>query len=696
MPALSKDDVIYRTTDISSIRGVGPSFAGKFSANGIHSLFDLLLFLPFRYLDRTFVTPLSKLPADGSFCLVQATITAQRTFGTRTRVLRVSLEDENGRGAAVFFNAFPSLQRKLVPGTKVILFGQAKYDNNGFACLQHPEVKFGQIEELEDKLTPVYHSFGKTPQATIRKVLKKVLGDLRSIPLTELLPSQLNPYNLTLTDAIEQVHYPSPPPDHKPLLYVYKTKAFERICYEELTAYEISLLSLKRINLSRVSPVIKFDPGLYEDFTRALKFSLTGAQQRAFADICRDLQRSTPMLRLLHGDVGSGKTLVAVLSCLQVQHRGYQSVVLAPTELLAQQHYKSFKKLLEPFGVVVVPLYSSLPKGEKQEILAKIKDGTAQVIIGTHSVFQSTVSYKSLALAIIDEQHRFGIEQRVALLRKAPGNTTLHQLVMTATPIPRTQQLALFADLDVSTIDEMPQGREPTITSVICDTRRREIISHLEKACHKGIQAYWVCPRIEEDEDDNSSVRSVYEELSSALPTLRVGLLHGQLSAREKEEVMTNFINHTLDILVATTIIEVGVDVPNANIIIIESAQKLGLAQLHQLRGRVGRGSSHSYCLLIYKNDMNDNNNDYAMQRLEVMRNTTDGFKIAEADLQLRGPGEVFGTRQTGFNTFRIADITRDRDLIESARLAAQTILEKDPELASRLVNRWFPNFATG
>ena len=468
--------------------------------------------------------------------------------------------------------------------------------------------------------------------------------------------------------------------------------SFKRICFEELIAYQLTLLSLKRRNEINLSREIKVNQDGIDSFIKSLPFSLTNAQLRSFNEISADMEKDKPMVRLLHGDVGSGKTMVAVLSMLDVFFAGFQSVLLAPTELLANQHFDKVNALLEPLNVKCVLLTSSVKGTKREAALKAIADGSAHVIIGTHAVFQAEVTYKNLALAIIDEQHRFGIDQRVALLHKAPIGLTLHQLVMTATPIPRTLQLALFSDLDVSKLDELPQGRKPITTAVMSDEKKGQIVNRLKEVCSKGTQVYWVCPNIEESEDETANVTETYKYLKKSLPNLKIGLVHGQLSSVDKNKVMKGFLDKKYDILVATTIIEVGVDVPNASIIIIEGADKLGLAQLHQLRGRVGRGAKESFCILVYKKN-DDVDHDIAMQRLAIMKSTNDGFKIAAEDLKLRGPGEVLGQKQKGFDLFRVVDVNRDIDLIEPARNVALDLIKNDIETSKALVKRWFPNF---
>ncbi len=693
-------DEYYTQSAVTSLKGVGKTYAGALQKQGILNLFDLLLDLPFRYLDETFITSARDAPTDGRYVLMCLRVRSSRTFNANsrgTRLFRVNLEDDTGFVGAVFFNAHPAYTNHFTPNARIMAFGYLRYDNNGFKCLQHPKVTFLKADEppiVSETLTPVYHSSNGMPQKVITKIVNQGLQKLPSMPLLELIPKELNPFGMSLQDAISYVHNPKGAPDHSVIL-PYMLDAFKRICFEEITAYQLSMLNLRRINLKRKAVRINFLPSLHEKLLKSLAFTLTNAQKQAFSEICADLQRHTPMLRLLHGDVGSGKTMVALMACLQSAGANLQSVLLAPTELLAEQHYRKFSAILAPLGISCVLLCSSLKTQERTAALAAIKDGSAKIIIGTHSVFQKDVEYKSLALAVIDEQHRFGIGQRVALLKKAPDGCTMHQLVMTATPIPRTQQLALYADLDVSTLGELPSGRTPITTAIVGASRRHEVIERLRVVCQSGKQAYWVCPRIEEsdeEDDDNTSMASVleaYKDLSQSLPEIKVGLVHGQMSTKDKNETMASFLQGQISILVATTIIEVGVDVPNASIIVIESADKLGLAQLHQLRGRVGRGSEVSFCLLMY-DDQNENMTDTAIQRLQIMRSTTDGFKIAAEDLKLRGPGEVFGDKQAGFDAFKVADSVRDQALIPLARTAAEAILE-DKKTTAYLIKRWFP-----
>ncbi|HAH71037.1 MAG TPA: ATP-dependent DNA helicase RecG [Succinivibrionaceae bacterium] len=685
----------YINSAATSLKGVGKKYADILQNQGILNLFDLLIDLPFRYLDETFITSARDAIPDGRFVLMHLKVRNSKTFqGGRTRLFKVILDDESGTVAAMFFNAYPIFTNNFKSGSSLLAFGSIKRDHSGIKCLQHPRVEFlhGQdLPKLKEHLTPVYHLSGGMPQKIIAKFIESVLCKLPSIPLPELLPKEFNPYGMDLGTAITSVHHPLSRKDHR-LPIPEELTCFKRIAFEELTAYQLSMLNLRRLNLSRESLRIPFSPKLHDLLLKNLKFKLTNAQQKAFQEICADLQRHTPMLRLLHGDVGSGKTLVALMACLQVAAAGFQSVLLAPTELLAEQHYRKFSELLQPIGIKCALLTSSIKNAVRTKLLYDISRGDIKIIIGTHSVFQKDVTYHNLALSVIDEQHRFGIGQRIAMLAKAPEGKTMHQLVMTATPIPRTQQLALYADLDVSMLDELPSGRTPIVTAVISADRRCEVISRLQKACSQGIQAYWVCPRIEmsenEENDGIASVLKVHKELCQAMPKYKIALVHGQMSTAEKNAAMQEFSRGEASVLVATTIIEVGVDVPNASIIVIENADRLGLAQLHQLRGRVGRGSKSSYCLLLYGNSLGECS-EIAMQRLKIMRSTTDGFAIAAADLSLRGPGEIFGEKQTGFSIFRIADSVRDAELIPKAHKAAEQIINNN-ETTSALINRWF------
>lgn len=687
-------DAQLKTIDIQSLKGVGPKFSIKLNNLKIFSLFDLILHLPFRYLDKTYMPKIADLKHEGYF-LIEASVVGSKSFaGNRSQILKVTLEDETASIDAIFFNAYLSFAQNFVRSRRVVLFGPVKQDPYTLQfTMQHPEVEFlhgNEDIQVEKYLTPIYHLTDKMPQNTMRKIVKAGIDFIEQNNLEELLPEDLNPYKLTLNEAIINTHYPLPQPDHKEQNISLLT-SFKRICFEELIAYQLTLLSLKRKVSTLNSYKINYLSEIQNQLLSKLAFKPTNAQLRVFNEIITDLSSDKPMMRLVHGDVGSGKTLVAIMTLLQMAKNGVQSVLLAPTELLALQHFYKINSILNQFGINVVLLNSSLKKNQRQQILSMIKEGSAQVIIGTHAVFQEDVIYKNLYLAIIDEQHRFGIDQRKTLLKKAPKNFAMHQLAMTATPIPRTLQLALYSDLDVSVIDELPKGRKPIQTAIINNDRKNEVIERVKNICNKGVQVYWVCPLIDDNEElDVSSVKNVYQELQQKLPHLNIALIHGELSTIQKNLIMDKFIKGEINILVATTIIEVGVDVPNASVMIIEDAHRLGLAQLHQLRGRVGRGANQSYCLLLYKDNQET---DIAKERLLVMKETNDGFLIANKDLQLRGPGEILGKAQSGFNNFKVADVNRDFDLIENSRTVALELVKTNPQLCDKLIYRWFSQY---
>ncbi|MGN0909202.1 MAG: ATP-dependent DNA helicase RecG, partial [Succinivibrio sp.] len=612
----------------------------------VDTLFDLLTDFPFRYLDETRITlardaKANKIPA--LYCL---TARASRSYQPgRVRILKVAMEDASGPMDAVFFNSYPSFSNRFIPGARVLAFGVAKRDPNGVMCLQHPKVVFlgrGEEPRLSDRLTPVYHSTAGLAQKVIRNAVLAASESLKAIPLPEILPPQCNPFGMTLGEAIADAHRPKPAPLPGIMVFPTQLDSFRRVCFEELAAYQAIMLSLKLRNERRRASAIALNAKVQQEVVRSLGFQPTPSQQQAFSEIMGDLGRGVPMLRLLHGDVGSGKTAVALMACAQAAAAGLQSAVLAPTELLALQHYRNFSKVLPGLGIGCELLTSEVKGKERSRVLEDLASGRCKVAIGTHSLFQGDVAYRNLALAVIDEQHRFGTEQRLALLHKAPPGAAVHQLVMTATPIPRTSQLALYAGLDVSVLKEPPRGRKPIITTLCEQSRRSEVIYRLQRACSGGVQAYWVCPRIDSDPEDihgASSAISTFEELQHAMGS-RVALLHGRMPESAKNETMRRFAQGEFSVLVATTIVEVGVDVPSATIMVIDSAEAFGLAQLHQLRGRVGRGSGQSYCLLLYKApgpEDDPKGAEIAMERLRIMRSTADGFEIAEQDLRLRG-----------------------------------------------------------
>ena len=686
MPPLS--DAQLRSIPADGLRGVGPRYASCLERLQIRSLFDLVLHMPFRYLDKTRITPIATLRGEGQ-ALLEVRVRDSSLVGRSGRVLRVALADDSGIITAVFFNTHAGFVRRFTPGRHLLAFGSLRYDAFSHSLvLQHPEVEFMDADTPavpQARLTPVYHLTSGLPQASLRRIIREGLDLIAVQPPEELLSPECNPFAMTLGEALERCHYPDPqgmalPPSALP--------AFRRICFEELTAYQLAMLTLRRRLATQPAAVIACRESVQEQLLSALDFTPTQAQLRTFAEICADLRSGAPMMRLVHGDVGSGKTLVAAMALLQCAAAGLQGALMAPTELLAEQHFRTVSRLLGGLGVKCILLNASLTRAQRRQALAGIAQGEAQIVIGTHALFQADVTYARLALAVIDEHHRFGVAQRAALLSKARPGQALHQLAMTATPIPRTMQIAMYSDLDISVLDELPRGRRAVQTALIRHDRRGEVIARVRHVCASGVQVYWVCPAItEQEEGETAAAESTCSELTQALPELRVGLVHGQLSAARKQQVMHAFMEHGLDVLVATTVIEVGVDVPNASVIIIEDADRLGLAQLHQLRGRVGRGQAQSYCLLLYREH---DGHDCAMERLQVMRSTTDGFAIAAQDLKLRGPGEVLGGLQAGLRIFRVADVSRDAQLLADARQAALTLLHVNPSVCDRLIRRWF------
>lgn len=691
------NDSKFHTSDISTIKGLGPRYVHSFYKKGIFTLFDLLLDLPFRYLDKTKLTKIADAKVDGSYSLIDAHIVRINNMtSSRSRIFKLGLQDETGYLEAVFFNLPINFTKQFHVGNRYLVFGSVKF--NDFTSSKNiiqpnmTRLNESEIVQLEDRLSPIYHAVEKTPQAVIKKVILSTLQSLQSFPFEELLDEKHNPFKLTFNEALYGAHYPIANKNSTEKFILEETDSFKRLCFEELVAYQLTLFCLKKKNENKKAFNLQINQEFINQFINSLPFALTPDQMKVFSQIAGDLSLEKPMLRLLHGDVGSGKTLVAIMSMLICANNQTQSVLLAPTEILAKQHYNTILKFTSGLNIETILLTGTLKAKQRALAIEKIKSGEALIIVGTHSVFQADVEYKDLVFAVIDEQHRFGIDQRIALLKKAPPSKTLHQLVMTATPIPRTLQLALFSDLDVSTITTVPKGRKPIKTVLMSNDKRDLVIARLNETLKNGNQVYWVCPNIEATDEDDESVVTTFNELSNKIRGYQVGLLHGQMSADEKDSVMQNFLDGNISVLVATSIIEVGVDVPNANIIIIEKANRFGLAQLHQLRGRVGRGVLESSCVLLYdKEDCTDN--ETAVKRLQIMRETTDGFVIATEDLKLRGPGDVIGQRQSGFDIFKLVDVRRDFELINDARAVASDLIENDFEKVKKLIARWFKNF---
>ena len=673
---------------VTQLKGVGSALAGKLEKLGIRSVQDLLFHLPHRYEDRTRVVPIGSLRI-GDVAVVEGEVMKADLVMGRRRSLQVTLKDDSGFLVLRFFHFNASQKNQLSEGARVRCFGEVRPGRAGFE-FYHPEYQVNpppMPPANQATLTPVYPLTEGIQQPRVRSLCQQALGFLNRFPIKDWLPPELlADYQLpSITDAVRLVH--SPPagaPVH--LLMEGRHPAQQRLVMEELLAHQLSLLQVREQIQAREALPLLPTGDLAERFLDQLPFSLTGAQRHVMSDIRQDLSQPLPMLRLVQGDVGSGKTVVAALAALQAIGAGAQVALMAPTEILAEQHYQNFRSWLEPLGIRLAWVSGKVKGKARKEALAAVASGEAQVVIGTHALFQDDVEFQRLALVIVDEQHRFGVHQRLALREKGVGGALApHQLIMTATPIPRTLAMSAYADLDTSVIDELPPGRKPIETVVASDSRRDEIIDRVRQACREGRQAYWVCTLIEESEALQCQAAEVTAaELDDRLPDLKVGLVHGRLKAAEKAEVMESFKNGELDLLVATTVIEVGVDVPNASLIIIENPERLGLAQLHQLRGRVGRGEQASYCVLLYHPPLSNN----GKARLQALRDSQDGFFIAEKDLEIRGPGEVLGTRQTGMMQFRLADFERDKGWIEPVREMAPGLMAQSRTVEA-LIRRW-------
>lgn len=678
-------------TAITHLKGVGDALAEKLAKLSIVTLQDLLFHLPLRYQDRTRITPIGALFAGQDAVVEGAVISASVLMGRR-RSLLVKLQDGSGTIGLRFYFFNQSQKNSFIKGARVRCFGDVRAGASGLE-LYHPEYRIiadDKIMPVEQTLTPIYPTTEGLTQQRLRQLVEQTLGLLSSHNLPDYLPTNLiEHYDLgDLREAICYLHHP-PPDANAQLLAEGKHWAQKRLIFEELLSHQLSLQRLREQIRSQSAIAIVHSTKLVPDYLKQLPFSPTQAQQRVVQEVTYDLGMPLPMLRLVQGDVGAGKTVVAALSALPVIEAGYQVALMAPTEILAEQHFLTFQRWFEPLGIKVAWLAGKLKGKARQNALTDIAEGAAMVI-GTHALFQRDVFFKQLALVIIDEQHRFGVEQRLALRDKGVDGLFLpHQLIMTATPIPRTLAMSAYADLDTSILDELPPGRTPVSTVVLPDSRRPEVITRVQQACNEGKQAYWVCTLIEESEELTcQAAETTFTELSELLQGVSIGLIHGRMKANEKVALMQRFKEGELQLLVATTVIEVGVDVPNASLMIIENPERLGLAQLHQLRGRVGRGQAESFCLLLYHAPLSR----IAQERLSIMRETNDGFIIAEKDLEIRGPGEVLGTRQTGLLQFKVADLMRDSDLLPDIREATQELLENHKESIDLLLDRWVAN----
>ena len=683
---------------ISELRGVGPQLAKKLEKLGLKNLQDLLFHLPLRYIDRTKITPIGSLQPQTDVVLEGEIRACDVVFGRR-RSLVCKLQDDTGTTVLRFFHFSRAQQERLKAGAKLRCYGEVRQGKYGLE-LNHPEYQHldsNNPPSLEDTLTPVYPLTEGITQIRIRDLCRQALDRLETHGIEELIPQALKQQlkgvlSYSLIDALQLIH--SPPPGielHR--LATGEHPAQQRLAAEELIAHNLSLLKMRQKVQRQQAPCLTENKTVLAHFLDQLPFELTGAQQQVCAEINRDINKTFPMLRLVQGDVGSGKTVVAAIAALQAIANGKQAALMAPTEILAEQHRINFEQWFKDMKISVAWLTGKV-KGKAREVqLQRIADGSAQMVIGTHALFQESVQFSDLGITIIDEQHRFGVHQRLALRNKGFGdnqpneqNLAPHQLIMTATPIPRTLAMSAYADLDCSVIDELPPGRTPVETAVLSNLRRNDIIERVRASCIDGRQAYWVCTLIEESDVLEAQAAEVTaSELQLLLPELSIGLVHGRLKPREKLDIMNAFKAGDIHLLVATTVIEVGVDVPNASLMIIENAERLGLSQLHQLRGRVGRGSAKSHCVLLYSSPLSANGSE----RLKTMRQTNDGFAIAEKDLELRGPGELLGTRQTGDMQLQIADLQRDAHLLPEIKLCAECLIEQHPKSVDALIDRW-------
>ena len=676
---------------ITELKGVGPKMAERLLKLGIKNVQDMLFHLPLRYEDRTRIYSINELSLH-SHVSIEATIeTSQITFGKR-RMLVVQVNDNTGRLTLRFFN-FSAAQKNALSAGKIIrCFGEVRRGRVGFE-MSHPEYSLSDTPSEQptvSTLTPVYPTTDGLKQLSIRALSEQAVELLNKYSVEELLPVQWQPSQLALADALLLLHRPPSDIDVNELEQG-THPAQQRLVFEELLAQNLSLLKVReqgqQVKAVSLSSTNKLEP----QFLSQLPFAPTSAQNRVVSEIKADLASPYPMMRLVQGDVGSGKTLVAALSALTAIAQGFQVALMAPTEILAEQHGISFTSWFKQLGIDVAWLGGKTKGKERKATLEKIASGESQMIVGTHALFQDEVKFNNLVLIIIDEQHRFGVHQRLTLREKGQFNGCYpHQLVMTATPIPRTLAMTAYADLEVSIIDELPPGRTPITTVALPDTRRDDIITRVKSACNeKDRQVYWVCTLIDESEAlQCQAAEDSAVQLKEALPDLSIGLVHGRMKPAEKQSIMDDFKKGLIHVLVATTVIEVGVDVPNASLIIIENPERLGLAQLHQLRGRVGRGNIASHCVLLYHAPLSHT----AQKRLGVLRDSNDGFVIAERDLEIRGPGEVLGTKQTGLAEFKIADLTRDKQTLNQVRPIAQQMLNQYPQYVDPLIQRWLGN----
>jgi ATP-dependent DNA helicase RecG len=672
---------IFNVTQLSQIKAFSKPLIANLAKLGIANLQGLLLHLPLRYIDETHVAAIRDLHMGESAQVEGEIVHAEVTYKPR-KALIARLEDASGQLTLRFLHFYPSQINALKIGSKLRVYGEVRHGFFGYEMV-HPTCKaVGEKTVVAETLTPVYPTVAGLGQASLRKAIRIAL---QQADMHETLPAQVYA-NLDMQGfkaRLIALHHPSPDVDLRALDNKIRAH-WRRLAFDELLAQQLSMRKHYARRRSVSAPQFKPSKQLVSALLKSLPFALTGAQQKVALEIERDLTQAHPMQRLLQGDVGSGKTIVACMAALQCMENGWQVALMAPTEILAEQHYRKMLSWLLPLNIKIAWLTGSQNKKDREAALESIANGEAKLVVGTHALFQEAVRFKSLGLAIIDEQHRFGVHQRLALRQK--GQPEPHQLMMSATPIPRTLSMSYYADLDVSVIDELPPGRSPVVTKIVSDARRDEILQRVREACLQGNQAYWVCPLIEESEAlQLATANDTYALMQNEFPELKIGLVHGRMKPSEKQAVMAKFSAGHLQLLVATTVIEVGVDVPNASLMVIEHAERMGLSQLHQLRGRVGRGSAKSTCILLYQNKLSET----ARARLKVIYESNDGFAIAQADLQIRGPGELLGVRQSGVPMLKIADLERDVDLLETAKTMADVLLENYPAEVEQHLDRW-------
>jgi ATP-dependent DNA helicase RecG len=676
-------------------KGAGPKILEKLERLSIYTVADLLFHIPLHYQDRTHIRSIRDLRI-GDYAVIEGVIDDLRLTKGRKQSLLLAFSDASGVVTLRFFHFRPNQLQALAVGTQLRCFGEVRQGKYGVEMV-HPEYRYIYADEfstVQEALTPIYPSTQGLHQAVLRQLTEQAINHVNEQSVPDWIPESLRAqFHLPhLADALLVIHRPPPHASCEQLEQGLHPSQ-QRLAFEELLAHQLSLRKLRYESIQRLAPSLNPEISREQALLKHLGFHLTGAQERVLKEISQDLIKTHPMMRLVQGDVGSGKTVVAAVAMLKAADSGLQAAFMAPTDLLAEQHYHTLVRWLEPLGLTVAWLAGKHKGKNRQKILERIANGEDRFIVGTHALFQNDVVFNALGLVIIDEQHRFGVEQRLALRAKGIQNECYpHQLVMTATPIPRTLAMTFYADLDVSVIDELPPGRKPVKTVAISNEKRNDIIERIRHACEQQRQVYWVCTLIEDSEKlESQAAEALAEELKHQLSELRIGLVHGRMKSIEKEVVMQAFKAHELDVLVATTVIEVGVDVANASLMIIENAERLGLSQLHQLRGRVGRGATESFCVLLYQNPLSE----IAHKRLEIMRETHDGFEIARQDLSIRGPGEFLGTKQTGATRFRIVQLERDQLLLPQAQKLAEILVKDYPKETAEIIKRWLPQAET-